>query len=269
MQLKTNNWRDISPRLGFPAHLNLSTGEIKFGSVSPRIYIERKGKDLERVWARPITKNFENKIIHRIYRYVGDSPVLKRNNLKLDITVILPGSWAGEFIKTTGHYHLSIGKNQTAPPDLYQLVFGKGIILIQKEENKKIIPYIIQPKLLEPILIPPEYAHTIINIGTSPMVFQNICVRIPHLNYKPILNRKGMAYFIKRKEGKLCFIPNLNYSKNGYQVEKIKKFSIYQNQNPFKDHLPFYQLLQTKTNINQLILPKNRLFGDFYFGDIN
>lgn len=237
-------WKNLSRWLGFPAWLNLCTGEIFFKDVKPRLFLERKAKDLERVWAAPITKAFSNKTVHRIYRYVGDSALWRQANLKLDITVVLPGFWRKEYVKTTGHYHLPLAGKTIASPDFYQLVYGKGIILIQRADNKKIVPYVIYPKLLQPVFIPPEYAHSTINIGKEPVIFQNICTRDPHLNYEPILERGGMLYFLMQDKGKTYFSLNPCYQAMGNKVEKIRCVSIWLRKKFLEKRQSFYALFQ-------------------------
>ena len=246
MRSHTKEWRDISHNLGFSAQLNLSTGEIKFQDILPRFYNERKAKDIKELWADPINKKFEDKVIHRIYRYIGDSPDLERVNLKLDITVILPNSWHDEFAKTTGHYHLPLKENLPPSPDFYQLVYGKGVILIQREVKRKIISYIIEPKLFEPVFIPPGYAHVTINTGRTPLVFQNICVRTPHLLYEPILRRKGMSYYLIKEMGVTHFLPNPQYQREGYKIERVRKVFIHLAKEGFQKPIPFYQYLKSE-----------------------
>lgn len=232
-------WQDLSANFGFSARMNLLTGQIQFNQVKPRVNLVRRIKDLNPVWEK---KSNSSKIIHRIYRYIGDKRQWQKFNLKLDATVILPGLVGQEFYKTTGHYHLILPYLNRPSPDFYQLIFGQGLILLQKEINGQVINYWFRPKILEPVLIPSDFAHTCINLGKTPVVFVNICVRTPHLDYRSIISRHGMAYRLKKDKGRIVFQLNSAYKKWGLKIHPIvkKKFI-------FKSswaHQPFYQILQ-------------------------
>lgn len=166
-----------------------------------------------------LTHGYENpeRTVHRIYRTIGDTPEIVDSGLKYDITVILPGDWGEQLPTTTGHYHLPLENSKMASPDFYQLLCGEGLALLQKEESGKTEVCLLQPKVGEWVLFPPQYAHSIINIGKTPTVFANICVRQPHLNYKPILSRHGMAYYVLRDGSSgFRFEPNPHYEDNVY-----------------------------------------------------
>lgn len=251
--LDLKNWKNLSHRLGFSAQLNLHTGKIVFQEIKPRLSLKRKARDIKMVWSSPLTKEFSNKTVHWIYRCVGDSLLWQKENLKLDITVIMPGTWRGEYIKTTGHYHLPLTGKHIASLDFYQLIYGKGVILIHREDDQKTAPYIIYPKIMQPVFIPPEYAHCTINIGDEPVVFQNICTRDPHLNYDPILERGGMAYFLMKENGRIRFVLNPRYLKTGHRVEKIGRVSIMLRRKFLEKCQPFYTLFQCNaTNLRFL-----------------
>lgn len=191
------------------AFLNERTGEITFPqNVMHSVqFLERTLKDMQRVLFDPIALD-SNRTVHKIYRYVGDTEDMVRAGLKYDITVILPGDWDGQLPTTTGHYHLPLAEGKMASPDFYQLLYGEGLALLQKETEGLTEVNVLRPNVGDWMLFPPQYAHSTINIGNTPAVFANICVRQPHLNYEPILSRMGMAYYVLRDES------------GGYKLEK-------------------------------------------------
>lgn len=181
------------------------------------------------------------KTVHRIYRTIGDTEEIVKSDLKYDITVILPGDWDRQLPTTTGHYHLPIeGNSSTIPsPDFYQLISGNVMAILQRETEKGTEVLILQPKIGDWVLIPGEYAHSVVNIGKKPAVFANVCVRTPHLNYKPILERRGMGVYVTRNDsdGSIEIVRNRNYEK-----------------------IAFVAMGQSQPNIPNLIIDKQSLF---------
>lgn len=199
------------------AFLNERTGEITFPQeVMHSVQsLERTVKDMQKVFFNTSVlrdPSHLHRIVHKIYRYVGDTEDMVRAGLKYDITVILPGDWSGQLPTTTGHYHLPLTQGKMASPDFYQLLYGEGLALLQKEAEGVTEVNVLRPNVGDWMLFPPQYAHSTINIGNTPAVFANICVRQPHLNYEPILSRKGMAYYVLRDESE------------GYKLEKNSNY---------------------------------------------
>lgn len=155
------------------------------------------------------------KIVHRIYRTIGDTEKIVKSGLKYDITVILPGDWGRQLPTTTGHYHLPIeGNSSSSPsPDFYQVIFGNIVAILERETEKGTEVIMLYPQTGDWVLIPGDYAHSVVNIGDKPAAFANVCVRTPHLNYAPIQERRGMGIYVIRNEfdNSIEIIKNRNY----------------------------------------------------------
>lgn len=250
---------DLTDRLGFEADLNLQTGEISFGEAKPTVVQQRTLKDMYRVLAQtnPLISpglegilSLENNgaLVHRLLRFIGDTPEIVEAGLKLDITVIHPTPHFGitpsgiELPKTTGHYHLPL-LDGTQTPDFYQIVYGQGVIMLQREDVPDIGAFVVRPELMQHVLIPPWMGHLTVNTGKKPLVFVNICVREPHLNYGPYLDRHGGAYYLVSQDGRETFIPNQAYKKNTPMQELVP------NGVPGLESLngmPFYPILRDR-----------------------
>lgn len=189
------------------------------------------------------------------------------SGLKYDITVINPGHWGKQFPTTTGHYHLPLGVEEnktTASPDFYQLIHREALAILQKETPHGTEVKILHPKPREWMLFPPEYAHSIINIGDDPAVFTNICVRVPHLNYEPVLDHRGMAYYVLQDEiNGFRLERNSNYSTVLPAVDSRCEFTISTLEGIPHDE-PFFNLLRRRLSALQfLTYPDN--FPDVFF----
>lgn len=275
-------WIDLSDKIGIESQLNLDTGEINFAqgigyeAIRPRTLRDLVNKGVT-FQPENIPEKALDKVICRIYRYINDTEVLRLQGLfgdtrdegfKYDITVLLPYSiidqkWIGEFPKTTGHYHLPIFGQSIASPDFYQIIYGKGEIILQKRTNYGVNAYIVRPSQLDPVLIGPELGHTTINTGECPLVFCNVCVRAPHLDYENVRKFNGAPYYIIRKlDGSTKAILNPSYEKKGIKVTKLIylkpsfgalfKYGIVRGK-------PFYHYIEEKYNMDFLLHPQSYL----------
>ncbi|MBI2657662.1 hypothetical protein HYX08_03130 [Candidatus Woesearchaeota archaeon] len=212
---------DLTEKLGFKAELNPDTGEITFIGLSPVQPLERHLADLRPVLAEPDEINGHgSQLVHRIYRFIGDTPEIVDTALRFDLTVVMPYPFGRELPKTTGHRHLPLPwASGVSSPDFYQRISGKGIILGQKETvDGRVTAYQIDAEEMNHVLLPPWMGHLVINTGEEPLVFANICVRIEHTDYAPYLNRRGAAFYgLKNGSTGPEFVKNPAYPNAGLE----------------------------------------------------
>jgi len=131
-----------------------------------------------------------------------------------NITVWEPGTVAGEYIKTYGHYH--IGQLD----ETYWVLHGEGVALIQKmvEAGGKPDPErlelfrAIPVKAGDSVYMAPGHGHLVVNTGKtyfvtaddSPVDFgDKDPVSMPgHADYEMVKRMRGFAYYVVEHEGK-------------------------------------------------------------------
>lgn len=135
-------------------------------------------------------------------------------NLRYDSTVILPGVVGKEFKKTAGHFHLPIPGESYSFPELYQVINGKALFVMQRVDNyKKETSMTIEDMILaevragETIIVPPNYGHCTVNLSKEPLVFINL-VSINSINYYDS---------VKQSHGMGVYVFETN---DGYRLEK-------------------------------------------------
>lgn len=137
--------------------------------------------------------------------------IKKKNNLRYDTTAIPPQLLGREFVKTKGHYHL--GKYG----ELYKILEGKAIFLIQKEKTSKSRKqfggigdvYYTKAKKGDFIVIPPHYGHVAINPYKKTLKMANWVSLKCQNDYQLFEKRKGGGYYYT-KSG---WLKNKNYKK--------------------------------------------------------
>lgn len=142
-----------------------------------------------------------------------------------NITVWEPGTIAGEYIKTYGHYHVG------ALDENYWVILGDGIALLQKRahgpDGKPLDDVIeefkaIQVKAGDHIYMPPEYGHLVVNTAKtylvtaddSPVNFdeENPVAMPGHADYEPVRKMRGFAYYVVERDGVPALVKNPLYT---------------------------------------------------------
>ncbi len=174
----------------------------KIKDVKPDV---RRLYDMKKViYDKEWLKTAPNFKLYYMYREVKE-----KDGLKYNITIIPPRMLGKEFVKTKGHYH--IGKYG----ELYIVLKGKAIYLLQKEKNGKIEDvYYVKAKKGDYIIIPPDYGHITINPSLEELKMADWSSKKCKSDYKSIERKKGGCYYYT-KSG---WVKNKNYKK----VPKLK-----------------------------------------------
>jgi len=143
-----------------------------------------------------------------------DRKAIEKANLRYDIT-IMPSIMLGqEYNKTAGHDHPLVKNTDITYPEIYQVLSGKVIFLLQDSNNDSIKDvYAINAKKNDKVIIPPNYEHLMINASNKEMKTANwICRDFGPNLYKPFRQKHGFSYFaLKGSENQIKWQKNPNY----------------------------------------------------------
>ena len=126
------------------------------------------------------------------YMYRG---LKKKNGLRYDITVIPPKTLGKEFVKTKGHEH---NKDYG---ELYIVLQGRAIFLIQKMKNKQIKDvYAVKAGKGNAVIIPSHYGHVTINPSKKQKLkIANWLSEKCRNNYSSFEKYQGAGYYYTEK----------------------------------------------------------------------
>lgn len=205
-------------RFGIPFTMDEKTYSLDF-SVKPKGNKEKNLKEMSHLfYNNEMIDETEVKAYHfysEIYteRY---KKVFERKGFTNGVTVIMPGSVNGECFKNSGHYHM-VQNNQKYPNmEAYEILLGNAAFLLQKSTNLTEKELKIEDCVViiaeegEKIIVPPNYAHSVVNIGSGPMIFGNLASPCP-LNYEPINKKNGFFTYVLKHENTLLLQTNSNY----------------------------------------------------------
>lgn len=157
--------------------------------------------------------------LYYMYRDLADNQeekdLINKNNLRYDITVIPFLMLGQEFNKTAGHDHPLIPSKNMTYPEIYQVLHGQAVFLLQDSEGDSIIDvYTIKANKGDKVVIPPNYEHIMINTSGNELQTANwICNNFGSNIYKPFRQKHGFCYYALRgNTGEINWVKNKNYN---------------------------------------------------------
>ncbi len=188
-------------------------GDIELDFAVRKLF-DMKEVIYDQKWVNRQEKNFDLYYMYRDLTRTQDKEIFQENNVRFDVTVIPPQTLGSEFVKTAGHFHPD-AKEGVGFPEVYELMFGEGIYLLQKDsiENNIIEIMIVKAKAGDQILIPPGYGHITINPSkTETLVMNNLVSSAFSSIYGSIKEKQGAAYLL---------LNNGSWIKNDQYTEEI------------------------------------------------
>ena len=208
---------------GFPINFNLQDARLVPGAdnVEFENYSRKYSKAMFGIIADGSYKK-EDEPYYDFYKAIGrksEKSKFSDVNLRYDSTVILNGDANGEYKKTAGHFHYEITGESISYPELYQVIKGKALFVMQKvadfrKDGRMLVKdaVIAEVNAGEAIVIPPDYGHCSINIGGEDMVFINLVSCDSHNYYDSVKKSNGMCcYAMKTPDGGYSIQKNARY----------------------------------------------------------
>lgn len=158
--------------------------------------------------------------VYRGIAFPEDEHLLKKNDFRYDITIVMPGQVNGECKKTSGHYHGFNPQRTNTYAEVYEVIRGTALYILQKslnfdcgdQETLKIDDLILASVHEgETIIIPPNYGHASVNIGDGPLVFSNLAYVPCPVNYDSVKYHHGMCCYIMKGDKEIDLQFNSRY----------------------------------------------------------
>jgi glucose-6-phosphate isomerase len=172
--------KDLSTNVGLNVKLN-DQGQLEFSGLLGGEMSKRTVADMKEVLLNQGIKDRDLYYMYRDLRLAVDEKTIRENNLRFDLTVILPGKLESEYVKTLGHYHPLKAGSEISYPEVYEVISGRAFYLLQRPkiengiEDFSIIEeaYLVEVRAGEKAIMPPNFGHVTINIDFEPLVMAN------------------------------------------------------------------------------------------------
>lgn len=206
---------------GLPIYMRDADGTLSFeeGLICDGSSSKAVGQ-MERLLKNPSQLHQDERMYeaYRNIRFPEQEDLFKRYDFRYDITVIQPGTVNGEFKKTSGHYHGYIAGGLHPYPEVYEVLQGEILFVLQKSHNfdKDEEPVIEELKVVhvkegQAIIIPPYYGHCSINPADQVSMFSNLAVISCPLHYEPVQKKHGLAAYILKDGDTFKLVKNDHY----------------------------------------------------------
>jgi glucose-6-phosphate isomerase, archaeal len=141
--------------------------------------------------------------------------IFDRADLTYSFVLLPPGGIGSEYVKTRGHYHPEMPGSDLAYPEVYSHLSGRPYLLMQhrlgNHANQLDDCVLIDLTDGMSVMIPPGYAHILINPTDEPAVIAGLYNRSFRGLYDPISEMAGAAYFVLDEDGEKV-VPNPHYT---------------------------------------------------------
>lgn len=211
---------DLHRQSGLPLLWDPETKQIVFGKEMaqevPSPDIRRRQEMSGVLYDRQAGEIDELYYMYRDMALAGDRAAIRQKGLRYDLTVIVPGTLGGEYIKTAGHYHPEKPGTGLTYPEVYEVLHGRAHYLLQRLHPE--VPGQIDSVILiaakpgDKVLIPPHYGHITINPGEDYLIMSNWVAREFSSIYEPVQKAGGGAYFELYTDEGPEFLANPGYS---------------------------------------------------------
>ena len=166
----------------------LSMMELEFGGRSKKPDIRWLFDMKEVIYDKSWLAKAENIELYYMYRDLylsnADKDKLIDQNLRYDITIIPPRMLGVEYVKTAGHYHPIPPGGTVSYPELYEVLEGEAIYLLQKQDMSDVAA--VYAAAGDKVLVPPNYGHITINRSNKILKMANLVARDFSSIYDPI-----------------------------------------------------------------------------------
>lgn len=169
----------------------------------------RKIGDLESVIfdKRWLDASVKDKPAYFMYR-----GLINKSGFRYDITIMPFRPFGQELPKTLGHYHSFAGGTKYRYPEVYEVLSGNAVFLLQKLSAGKIKRIlIVSANKNDKVIVPPGYGHITINAGPGTLKLANWMAVKSFSDYSPIVRKGGGAYFALKSGGKIKWVKNKRY----------------------------------------------------------
>ncbi len=175
--------------------------------------------------------------------------VAQLEDLRYDVTLILPKMLKDEYVKTYGHYHPK-AKDGLEYPEVYQVISGEAKFLLQKKNpDESVDVMLVTAKKGDCIVFPPGYGHVTINSSEKePLLLANIVYANFESDYSGYKMHKGAAIYYT-KHG---IVQNTNYVVKNIEHLTTKELN---NRYGFLSHDLLQELLKNPKKFEFLKTP--------------
>jgi oxalate decarboxylase/phosphoglucose isomerase-like protein (cupin superfamily) len=208
---------DLSAVSGFPLCLDTGTLEVATDGGLRLDRQPRRMAQMQSVLLEPQARPPGDVVywIGRVYDDACSEPLLARAHLAFAYVLVPPHKIGCEYAKTQGHYHPAMPGSRMSYPEVYTHYYGRLYLLMQRRAAGQAAHLddcvLIDMQPGQSIMVPPGYAHILINASNHPALMAGLYCLDFTADYEPIRSLAGAAYYLVDQNGRECSLANRLY----------------------------------------------------------
>jgi glucose-6-phosphate isomerase len=209
---------DLSAVAGLPLQLDPQTLDVAANGGLRLDQQARRMAQMQSVLLEPHARPPEDPVywITRVYDDRHPDPLLAREHLAFACVLVPPFRVGREYAKTQGHYHPAMPGGRLSYPEVYTHYYGRLYLLMQRRLAGQAAHLddcvLIDMQPGQSIMVPPGYAHILINPSDQPALMAGLYCPDFTANYDPIRDLAGAAYFLVDDDARERSLANARYA---------------------------------------------------------
>ncbi len=212
---------DLTDLSGYPLKFDTETCDVSFGpGMRMPQYSTRELDALRPVLMDPDVEGPD--VIYWMYRNCGcpeDAALGEAYNLRYDISTFRSVMLGPEYMKTSGHYHPQIPGKTEAYPEVYEVLHGQALYVMQIVDDYGASPeeVVVEDVIMcrvsagQKIIMPPGYGHVTVNELDEPLLMSNWVSNRFSSFYGSVEEARGFSWYVVNDGGKPSYLENKNY----------------------------------------------------------
>ncbi|MEA3403238.1 MAG: glucose-6-phosphate isomerase family protein [Armatimonadota bacterium] len=213
---------DLSDLAGYPLKFDADTCGVSFGpDMRMPQYSTRELDALRPVLMDPDAEGPE--VIYWMYRHCGqpaDAALYEAHSLRYDISAFRAVTLGPEFMKTSGHYHPNIPGESVAFPEVYEVLHGEALYVMQTVDDYGASPeeVVVEDVIMcrveagQKIIMPPGYGHVTVNTLDEPLLMSNWVSSRFSSFYGSVQDARGFSWYVVSDGGSPSYLENKSYA---------------------------------------------------------
>lgn len=206
---------DLTATSGLPLAVDDSHPELPLildGRLRPGQREDRALADLRPALADPSADGPDPaySMYRGLARFSGGDPDAGRvHNWRYDVTVFRSGRYGDEYLRTVGHYHPPAAAASTTYPEVYEVLSGTALFILQSVDDYQAGPdrvrvldlVLLRAEAGEKAMMLPGYGHWTVNVTGQPLIVSNwICDGFAS-HYESARAARGPACYVVQAAG--------------------------------------------------------------------
>lgn len=219
----TSDMMDLSDLAGYPLKFDEDTCGLSLGpEMRMPMYSTRELEALRPVLMDPDAGGPD--VIYWMYRDTGmpeDAALGEAHDLRYDLSAFRGVTLGPEFMKTSGHYHPLIPGRDVEFPEVYEVLYGEALYVMQKVDDYSASPeevevedvIMVRVSAGQKVIMPPGYGHVTVNTLDRPLLMANWVSDRFSSFYGSVAEARGFSWYVVSDGGTPSYLENKSYAR--------------------------------------------------------